>query len=295
MRVAEQRATTTIPGQISLDAMPWLNEEDKVEKVETPKTAERLTIYELPLNERMRVLLRLENLFEEAAHHMAGDHIWDSRAAIKVLMSILNVFHNRPDTKTELIKEMDRISATLSKFANIEGVNLGRLDEVRQELSSLALKLKSQPGKLGENLRKNELIASLKQRENIIGGALPFDLPNYGHWLSRDPELRRQDLNHWLSEFSLVKQSVTALLRVTRDSAVPTLEQAKDGFFQTTLESSGSYQMIRVIMPAQKGICAEVSGGRHRFTVHFLKIDCSSTRPTPIRQDVKFQLACCAL
>ena len=44
--------------------------------------------YEQPLNERARALLRLEFLFQQVDHAMAGDSTWDSRAALQGLFAV---------------------------------------------------------------------------------------------------------------------------------------------------------------------------------------------------------------
>ena len=57
----------------------------------------------------------------------------------------------------------------------------------------------SMAGKIGEHMRENEWLMSIKQRMGIPGGACEFDLPSYHYWLHLNPELRRSDLNEWLA------------------------------------------------------------------------------------------------
>jgi cell division protein ZapD len=59
-------------------------------------------IYEQPVNEHVRVCLRLEQLFNQTLHWMRGTSAWDSRAAISALLEILNVL-DRPDLKAKLV------------------------------------------------------------------------------------------------------------------------------------------------------------------------------------------------
>ncbi len=73
-------------------------------------------IYEQPVNEHMRVCLRLEHLFEQAMHWLHGTHSWDSRAALAVILEIINVL-DRPDLKTKLVKELSRYITVLARFA----------------------------------------------------------------------------------------------------------------------------------------------------------------------------------
>ena len=65
-------------------------------------------VYEQPLNEKMRTLLRLEFLFQQGRHYAVGESAWDSRAAISTLLDIQGILMGRTDLKGDLIKEMDR-------------------------------------------------------------------------------------------------------------------------------------------------------------------------------------------
>ncbi|NIQ09927.1 MAG: cell division protein ZapD, partial [Gammaproteobacteria bacterium] len=47
-------------------------------------------IYEHPLSERIRTMLRLEFLFRRASHFLKGQTTWDSRIFIDTLLDILN-------------------------------------------------------------------------------------------------------------------------------------------------------------------------------------------------------------
>jgi len=52
----------------------------------------RQTTYEQPLNERIRLFLRLDFLFQQIDHTLPRDAAWDSRATLASLLDILNIF-----------------------------------------------------------------------------------------------------------------------------------------------------------------------------------------------------------
>ena len=85
------------------------------------------------------------------------------------------------------------------------------------------------------------------------------------------------------------------ILRLTRDSAVMRPEDAPGGFFQKTLDPNLPCQMVRVAVPAGAPYFAEISGGKHRFTVRFLEVPVIGERPLQTRQDVPFSLGCCII
>jgi len=260
-----------------------------VEKIDPNKS----TVYELPLSEKFRTFIRLESLFDEIEFYLKGNSSWDSRASVKTFIDIVNVF-SRPEIKTDLMKEMDRIKAALSKYTEISGVNADRLVEIQTNLVHMAKNLRAMEGQVGQSLKQNDFINSLHQRNNAPGGALVMDLPIYGHWMGQDIKSRRSDVRMWLKEFSLVKQAVYLILNLVRDSALAVDVVAKAGFYQHTLDTDLSNQVLRVILQNDTAYFPEISGGKHRFTVRFLK-PMNPYRPVQIEQDVPFKLICCVL
>ncbi|HFE38181.1 MAG TPA: cell division protein ZapD [Gammaproteobacteria bacterium] len=267
--------------------------QDKFDVLEQIDVQCKDIIYELPLSEKIRTFIRLESLFDEIAFHLQGNTVWHSRSAVNSFIDILNVFA-RPEIKTDLMKEMDRINANLSKYTAMSGVNTDRLVAVQEKLLHLAKNLRAMEGQIGQGLKQNELIMSIRQRNSVPGGALVMDLPVYGHWLASNIDTRKNDIQTWLEEFSLVKEAVCLILELLRDSTVATDVVAKAGFYQHVLDAGTSNQILRVILPKSAPYFPEISGGRHRFTVRFLK-PMGFDRPVQIEQDVSFRLICCAL
>lgn len=249
--------------------------------------------YEQPLNERIRTLLRLEFLFRQARHTLDRESPWDSRATLASLIEILNVF-GRTDLKTEVIKELERLSGALSRFESNPDVDSGKLNRVLDEMDMLSDRLHALQGQVGQELKENEFITAIRQRSSIPGGTCDFDLPALHFWLEKPAEARIGALRRWLSTFDTMSAATELILRLVRDSAEATRVTAPGGFFQQALDTSLPFQMIRVTLPADAPCFAEISGGRHRFTVRFMEMR-DYERPGQTTRDVDFILACCAI
>ena len=208
------------------------------------------TIYEHPLNERLRFFLRLEFLFRQARHSLRGEAVWDSHNTLTTLLEILNIV-SRIDIKTEVIKELDRVSGTLNALTNTPYINHETLGKLLATLSGLKSQLHSVDGPLAQELRENELFKLVIQRSGIPGGLCDFDLPPYRHWLKSSHETRIENLKYWLSTLDTLRLSVELTLKLVRESADPVPQVAENGNFQQTLGSGTPYQMIRVWLPAQ--------------------------------------------
>lgn len=250
-------------------------------------------IYEQPLNERIRIFLRLEFLFAQIDQTLYGELALESRTALAHLIDILNIF-NRSDLKTEVIIELERQMANLTRLENSPDVDHDMLNEILDEMDLLADRLHATQGQIGQQLRQNEFICSIKQRSSISGGTCDFDLPAYHFWLQQMPDNRINELQHWLSEFDTVSAAIKLILQLVRDSASPSDETAVRGFFQQALDSNLPYQLIRVALTETSGHFAEISGGKHRFTIRFMTTDFAG-RPTQTDDDVDFILTSCVI
>ena len=73
--------------------------------------------YEYPFNERIRTLLRLEDLFEKTAYFAESDGQLEHHTALVTLFEILETA-GRADLKMDLIQELERQRQTLLAFRN---------------------------------------------------------------------------------------------------------------------------------------------------------------------------------
>lgn len=253
---------------------------------------EKIT-YEQPLNERVRTFLRLEFLFHQIQHTLQGDTEWDSRATMGTLLDILNVC-GRSDLRTELLKELERHAATLTRLERAPGVDQQRLTQILDEIDVLVDRLHALSGQPGQLLRQNEFINSIKQRSATPGGTCDFDLPAYHYWLQRPAYERIGDLERWLTSLDSVRYAVGLILRLIRECAMPTRELAIGGFYQKSLDPETPCQLVRIQIPQDSPYYAEISGGKHRFTVRFME-PVANGRALQTAEDVEFEMTCCVI
>ena len=253
-----------------------------------------LSIYEQPLSERIRTFLRLEHLFAKAEHALSSMDPWSSRATLEAIIDVMAVV-GRADLKKEIIKELERHAATLQGLARNPNVDPARLQEVLDVVKSQLASLRADENSWGQELRDDELLSIVRQRSSITAGTCNFDLPALHYWLQSSADSRANDLRRWLASFDLLETSVELCLKLVRESAIATQEVAPSGFFQRTLETSTPCQMIRVCVADDARCFPEISAGKHRFTVRFMRPTATRERPTQTDADVRFDLHCCVI
>lgn len=247
-----------------------------------------MTIYEFPLNERIRIWLRLADLFDKALFFCRSTESFCHHAGLLAIFEIVDVLA-RSEIKTELLQELERQKQGLEALRANPKVDSRRLDEILSQVGEAQSTLLSMTGKMGQHIRDNEWLASIKGRACIPGGACSFDLPVYHFWLSRPAEARHADLMTWLSPILPVKQSVDLVLKLLRESGHVSEHVAVQGQFQLML-GGRTAQMLRIIVQAD---CApEVSANKYAVNVRFMLPD-TAQKPHVCEEDVPFELVFC--
>ncbi|HYN78844.1 MAG TPA: cell division protein ZapD [Lamprocystis sp. (in: g-proteobacteria)] len=249
------------------------------------------TIFEHPLNERIRTFLRLEHLFEKVDYFTPQYDPWATRVAVETLLDITAVTA-RADLRSEIAKELERNIATLNRIADQPGVDPGALGQVMTDLERAVGGIQSLAGPIGQTAREDEFLKAVAQRSSIPGGACSFDLPQYHHWLVQTPERRQSRLDHWLQDLRPADVAIRLMLSLARGSATPRQVIAQAGFFQESLDPQAPAQLVRVGLPPGNHLYPEISGHRNRFSIRLMHL-APRGKPTQAAEDLEFRLTCC--
>jgi cell division protein ZapD len=262
------------------------------EPATTPDSAAEGSMFEQPLNERMRTFLRLDFLYSQALYHNEKGNPWGSRAAVDSLLDILAIL-TRGDMRTDVLKELERHLALLNEFQNRAGIDAGRLRSLMSNLVRLRTELAAVGGSWLAPLRDSAFLAAIKHRSAIPGGTCEFDLPDYFFWLNQPAESRIEAFARWLSMLRPLCDSVAELLWLTRQNGRPREEVAAGGVFNVTFDRDTPYQLLRISLPAECALFPEISGSHYRCSMRFLKWHGIEQRSTQAEGDVPFTLICC--
>ena len=112
-------------------------------------------VYEYPFNERIRTLLRLEDLYEKFMFFLQQEHPQQHHVALSTIFEMLEVA-GRADLKSDLLQELERQKQTLLGFQSNPNVEPARLDAVLTEVDRVSTALMASQGKTGQNVRHRE-------------------------------------------------------------------------------------------------------------------------------------------
>lgn len=251
-------------------------------------------VYEQPLNELIRVSLRLEHLFNRLAVYLKAsciDH--HTQTIVSLIIDILNLL-DRPDLKSKMTKEFNRYVAVLSSPA-YEGssVKVNAIDKTIARLKELTDHFLNTPGKIAQHLRENLFLSTIRQYLLSPGGDSCIDAPHYYYWLNEFAYERKNQIDKWNSAFDEIREAVTLILKIIRSSSKPIDRIAEKGFYHESLQSQVPVQLIRVGISSEN-IYPEISAGRHRMSIRFVIPDMNS-RPKQTQEDIAFRLTKCVI
>jgi cell division protein ZapD len=249
--------------------------------------------YEQPLNEPIRICLRLEHLFQQLHDHLKKSTTADSHLAMIALLKTLNVI-DRPDLKPKLTQTLTQQATALAQLEHSPQVDANKLRDLLARLDKLIEHLHQTHGKIGEDLRQNLFLNQIRLHLHNPAGPCNFNTPGYSLWLHQAPEKRISDLQRWTSAFDQLQSVVSTILFITRDCASSQQTTAQQGLYQQTLDANLPCQLIRVKVPTTTHLYPEISAGIHRLVIRFLPLDTQRASPIPpTAENVNFVLSCC--
>ena len=246
--------------------------------------------YEYPLSERIRTLLRLEDLYQRLDYFLSKNEALQHHVALLLIFEIFEVA-SRADLKSDLLQELERQKQSLEPLRGNPDISEEALDNVLRQIDQSSSQLYQVSGKIGQDLRDNEWLMSIKQRTNIPGGICEFDLPSYHYWLHQDPQQQRRDLETWVAPFLPLREAIDIVLKILRSSGKTTAEVAYQGVYQQMMAGRVA-QMIHIQLAHE--CVPEISANKYALNIRFTTQE-GVQRPKAAETDVEFELTFCNL
>jgi cell division protein ZapD len=250
-----------------------------------------MTRYEFPQQERIRTLMRLEDLWGRLQFFMEQDEPRYHHAAMVALFEVIDV-GARGDVKSDLLQELERQRQTLGGFRGNLEVFQERLDELLGRIEDVARRLSALTGKAGQHVRDNEWLLAVKSRMAIPGGTCQFDLPSYHFWMNRSVDDRKADLQQWVAPLQPIADAMAIILDLLRQGGRPQQAEAKQGSYQHMMGGKTAL-LVRVELDSALPYIPEVSANKYALMVRFTTPG-DGGRPKQAAADIPFSLTLCS-
>jgi cell division protein ZapD len=199
----------------------------------------------------------------------------------------------RADLKSDLLQELERQKQLLESLRDNPDISQEALDNILWEIDRTSSRLFQMSGKVGQEMRENEWLMSIKQRTNIPGGVCEFDVPSYHFWLHLSAEQHRHDLEGWLAPFLPIRDGIGIVLRILRESGKSSTQTAVQGVYQQMMAGRIA-QMLRIRLMRDYHCVPEISANKYALNIRFT-VQEGGQRPKVIESNVDFELTFCNL
>lgn len=247
------------------------------------------TVYEFPLNEKVRTYLRLEQLFKQLHSARECSEDWQFVHFFDCYFTLLELLE-RLDLRSDILKDIDAHEKNLRLWAQHPKIDKEALDLALNKILELKAKLKSSH-KIGVGLKGERFLLSIKQRFSIPGATCSFDLPNLHYWLKQSQKSINDDLERWLSEFGLIQQAIEITLSFLRERGRFETIEANKGFFQGAADERND--LIRIHCSTDDNFYPTLSGNKYRYAIRFMNYEPDELGQVSIDKTINFKLACC--
>ena len=248
-----------------------------------------MAVYEQPLNEKVRLFMRLTFLMRRFEQHLADPTPENCQEAIMVLLELYNL-SSRLDVKNAALHVLDSQVLAVRQAEGLEGVDSMRAERVLSKLEEKSKQLYSFRGQLGQHLKTHNFLNILKQRSSIAGGVNGMDIPLFNYWLNMPTEERVKDLRDWVKPYMIAFDAIQLLMDLIYEGSEKSDICTDGGYYQTSLDARRNYQMISIELPNSIKKFPEVSAGKQRISVRFVDASSLEERGKQVAEDIDFKL-----
>ncbi|MBD1576552.1 cell division protein ZapD [Vibrio sp. S11_S32] len=240
--------------------------------------------FEHPLNEKVRIYLRIDTLIKQL-HSSASFEIPQAyQLFFRSLFDLMDLFE-QIQIKSEIGKDLEKQKLACKHWMGVAGVDQAILTTILNEIDT-SFKQVMAAERFGVSLKEDRFLSSIRQRFNLPGGTCCFDLPALHYWLHLPLEQRLADAKVWTDTLAPLKQALALMLRLTRETSQLKPQTARNGFFQSEAEDA---HVLRLQLPVELGVYPMISGHKNRFAIKFMYFDTGNA----CSQDIEFDLAIC--
>ena len=254
-----------------------------------------MIIYEQPLNEKIRLFMRLEHMFDRFDYYVSKQSEISSQTAIELLLE-LHEMSSRLDVKSAILKIIDHQTTVIRRYHGESDVMEEQKNSIIEILEEKTKELYSFHGQFGQHMKSHSFLNLVKQRLSISGGLNAFDAPLFNSWIKQPSDMRTEQLQSWIEPYRKSHEAIKLVMDLIRKSAEKEECIATDGFYQSTLRvgsQAKNYQLLRVYLQNSCTYYPEISAGRQRFSIRYVSIEDLAERGAQIRDDVAFSISIC--
>lgn len=245
--------------------------------------------YEQPVSELVRHCLKVEKLSNSLNRLLDAFSPVVTDLALSECLMLLRLCE-RADIRTRMIQWLLNLNNKCLQWGELGAIEYGHLNDVKLQVEQLLFDLDKRKTRF--KLSTDPFLKYLSLQD-LSSGVSALNAPALQSWRVQPAMQCKEHILQWLSYVRSEVAAARFILKVLRSSVESKVMEAKDGFFQMSLDVLQPIQLIRVT-PSQHIVYPQMSIGKQRFSIAFYKFDYSQEKfITQDMQSRSFELACC--
>ena len=252
--------------------------------------------FEFPLNERIRRLLRIEEIYQKFEHQLKNTHDYFEFGCFNTLFEIVQLV-SRSDLKIDFLQELERQEKKQSTLQSDQALKEEQLD-LKKIISMIQVarkKLENIDVKPGFNFNNNLFLEEVKKRITSPGGLLDVDFPNFHNWtIQKTRKSKLEDFKSWSEPLMVFKDAASVLLIILRNQRHLELLKAKEGKHQKTIDPLKTFDLIRLEIAENLDVYPEISANKYTVNIFFKELS-KELRKEAVKSNLEFKYSICWL
>ena len=222
--------------------------------------------FELPLNERTRRLMSIENIFLRLKSQINSCRADFSEIGCFELYFIMRGLASRADIKIEISQELEKLILKKKQFPKTKK-NLDQLKKLIYEKRALD-KVNLPQGNFFGN---DKFLQEIKTSSLSPTGIVSSDLPQLQLWLKQlSPKAKQQYFFSKIDPYLPIFNSITTYLNTLRDSvALESIESNENGLVNYQLNPSFRHDFIQLQLPQKLNLYPNLTSNKYTINIQF--------------------------
>ena len=255
-----------------------------------------MILFEFPLNERTRRLLRIEEIYKKFEFQLKNSHDYFEFSCFYTLFEIVRLV-SRSDIKIDFLQELARQEKKHLALTLTEGLKESQLDptKVISKVKIARKKLESINIKPGFNFNNNLFLEEIKQRITSPGGLLNVDFAIFNDWASHNTKKNKlKSFKIWAQPLMVFKEASAIILNILRNQCVTELIKLKSDKYQKSIDPFKTFDLITIQVPKNLRIIPEINTNKYTVNIFFYHLN-ENFKKEPIKLNFEFNYALASL
>jgi cell division protein ZapD len=239
--------------------------------------------FELPLNERTRRLLSIENIFLRLKSQINSCRADFSEIGCFELYFIMRGTASRADMKIEITQELEKLIIKKKQLKktkkNIDQIK--KLMDAKKGLDKVNLPQ-------GNFFGNDKFLQEIKTSSLSPTGIVSSDLPQLQLWLKQlSPKAKQQYFYSKIDPYLPIFSSITTYLNTLRDSVtLESIESNENGLVNYQLNPSFKHDFIQLQLPQKLNLYPNLTSNKYTINIQFSSL----TKNTNPGKKIKFKM-----